>query len=295
MVEFSKLKKLALDPQWGKMTSHEILARMQAFYTGEGGGRENKGLWSGGPSQMEIMQKLGMFTAHDFVWVTFEALHQKKYTVLTYTWADSPWEDIVDGLLKLPEEKCHGLSDGSPLWIDVFCLDQFHPEKMCTIMKSEDIYSCATYYYVIGLAIFDRVWCLAEICSVDDKKRVLVDEFKGFIERREKAYKVFKSESDPTFQDSKCAVETDREIVKTRIVGRFKDISNFDNKVKEISTSVLEPFRKVGVTCKLQSQSFLNRCVFLFLLKGRSGMRKKTDEFLLCLGGLLGGMYGPGL
>ena len=120
-----------------------------------------------------------------------------------------------------------------------------------TIVKSNEIYNLATRYYVIGIAIFDRVWCLAEICSVDDKKRVLVDEFKGFLGARETVYKIYKLESDPTFQDSKCAVETDREIVKTRIVSRFKDISNFDNQVKEISTSVLEPFREVSYSRNL--------------------------------------------
>ena len=33
----------------------------------------------------------------------------------------------------------------------------------------------------------------------------------------------------------------------------------------------------------------------VYVVVHTSGMRKKTDEFLLCLGGLLGGMYGPGL
>ena len=59
---------------------------------------------------------------------------------------------------------------------------------MDTIRKSADIYGYATRYYVIGLAIFDRVWCLAEIASVDQKKMVLVDEFveDSFLWRRER-------------------------------------------------------------------------------------------------------------
>ena len=65
MVKFNKLQKLA-GLRWGRMTSHEILACMQAFFKRMGGGTEEKNdkgktTWSGGPSQMHIMQQLGMF------------------------------------------------------------------------------------------------------------------------------------------------------------------------------------------------------------------------------------------
>ena len=93
----------------------------------------------------------------------------------------------------MPKEKLDGLTDDSLLWIDIFCLDQFHPDKMDTIRKSADIYGYATRYYVIGLAIFHRVWCLAEIAFVDQKKMVLVIEFEedSFLGKREEVYKVF--------------------------------------------------------------------------------------------------------
>ena len=122
-------------------------------------------------------------------------------------------------MAQIAEEKLDGLTDDSLLWIDIFCLDQFHPDKMDTIRKSADIYGYATKYYVIGLAIFDRVWCLAEICSVDPKKMVLVDEFEddSFLSRREDTYKIFNLRSDPTFQNSRCFKEEDRATVKERI------------------------------------------------------------------------------
>lgn len=168
MLKFGALKKLAEDQKLGKRTSHEHLAEMQAKHS-EGGG-----------SQMEIMKKLGMFeegATGAFVWITFKRLPETIFTVLTYTWADSKWSEMLKAWLFLPKEKLDGLTDDSLLWIDIFCLDQFHPDKMDTIRKSADIYGYATRYYVIGLAIFDRVWCLAEIASVDQKKMVLVDGF----------------------------------------------------------------------------------------------------------------------
>ena len=171
---------------------------------------------------MEIMKKLGMFeegATSAFVWITFKRLPETIFTVLTYTWADSKWSEMLKAWLNLPEEKLEGLTDDSLLWIDIFCLDQFHPDKMDTIRKSADIYGYATKYYVIGLAIFDRVWCLAEICSVDPKKMVLVDEFEqdSFLYRREDVYKIFNLRTDPTFQNSRCFKEEDRATVKERI------------------------------------------------------------------------------
>ena len=229
MVTFGALKKLAFHPELGKMTSHEHLAKMEEYYKVGGGTKSKKtnekgqsfDVWSGGPSQMEIMRNLNMFEEGAFKWITFEELElrQTEYTVLTYTWADSRWSEMLKAWLKLPEEKLDGLTDDSLLWIDIFCLDQFHPDKMDTIRKSADIYRYATKYYVIGLAIFDRVWCLAEICSVDPKKMVLVHEFEdhSFLWKREDVYKTFNLSSDPTFQNSRCFKEEDRATVKERI------------------------------------------------------------------------------
>ena len=210
MLKFGALKKLAEDQKLGKRTSHEHLAEMQAKHS-EGGG-----------SQMEIMKKLGMFeegATGAFVWITFKRLPETIFTVLTYTWADSKWSEMLKAWLNLPKEKLDGLTDDSLLWIDIFCLDQFHPDKMDTIRKSADIYGYATRYYVIGLAIFDRVWCLAEIASVDQKMMVLVDGFEedSFLWRREDVYKTFNLSSDPTFQNSRCFKEEDRTTVKERI------------------------------------------------------------------------------
>jgi hypothetical protein len=207
MLKLGALKKLVENQKLFKRTSHEHLAEMQA--------KHREGFCRG--SQMEIMtEKLGMFEegckvldltgAFEWItfkqlpetkmvlvdgfeeeWITFKQLPETIFTVLTYTWADSKWSEMLKAWLDLPKEKLDGLTDDSLLWIDIFCLDQFHPDKMDTIRKSADIYGYATRYYVIGLAIFDRVWCLAEIASVDQKMMVLVDGFEedSFLWRRE--------------------------------------------------------------------------------------------------------------
>jgi hypothetical protein len=216
MLKFGALKKLAEDHELGKRTSHEYLATMQEHYKKRGGAK-SQDVWSGGPPQMKIMEELAMFKTDDFQWITFEQLLVTVYIVLTYTWADSKWSEMLRAWLRLPQEKLDGLTDDSLLWIDIFCLDQFHRDKMGTIVKSAEIYGYAAKYYVFGLAIFDRVWCLAEIASVDKEKMLLVYEFDRFLKNRETVYKFFKMNSDPTFQKSRCFKEEDRATVKERI------------------------------------------------------------------------------
>ena len=46
-------------------------------------------------------------------------------------------------------------------------MSRLHPlcAQMKTILRSNDIYKFARKYYIIGIAIFDRAWCLAEVSS----------------------------------------------------------------------------------------------------------------------------------
>ena len=78
-------------------------------------------------------------------------------------------------------------------WIDIFCLDQQHPDKMETIKRSNEIYALAKYYFVIGLACFNRLWCTMELaCKLGGQNGantdVVVTDFEGFLGRRETAY-----------------------------------------------------------------------------------------------------------
>jgi hypothetical protein len=102
----------------------------------------------------------------------------------------------------------------------------------------------------MGLAIFDRVWCLAETTCTGEKAQrrkemKMVTDFEGFLDRREHAYKLAKLNSDPTFNSSRCTVESDREIVERRILeSGFASVHDFDVYVKEKADEILEPHRK---------------------------------------------------
>jgi hypothetical protein len=95
--------------------------------------------------------------------------------------------------------------------------------------------------YVMGLAIFDRVWCLAETTCIGEKAQrrkemIMVTDFEGFLKRREQAYMLAKLKSDPTFKGSRCTVESDREIVEKRILeSGFASVHDSEVYVKEVA------------------------------------------------------------
>ena len=206
LVRGPALMRLCQHPELGVQTSHDLLRLMQKQYTANGGkeGKDEKGntVWTFGPAQVEIMEKLGMFKRSDFVVVTFEKLESFPYSVLSYTWNDSKWSELVgddeSGLKTVLPEMCQFF------WLDIFCLDQFSADKMKTIVRSAEIYEWASEYYGMGLGIFDRVWCLAETCCTGanarrQKKMVMITKFTGYLQERERAYclsKLFSSGRD---------------------------------------------------------------------------------------------------
>ena len=154
--------RLALHPELGVQTSHDLLRLLGKQYTDDGGKEveDEKGnkVWAFGPAQVEIMEKLGMFKRSDFVVVAFEKLESFPYSVWSYTWNDSKWRELVLALQKVLPGMFEEGEEEEFFWLDIFCLDQFKADKMKSIFRSDEIYGWAVKYYVLGLAIFDRVW-----------------------------------------------------------------------------------------------------------------------------------------
>ena len=94
--------------------------------------------------------------------------------------------------------------------------------------------------------------CLAETTCTGEKAQrrkemIMVTDFEGFLERRELAYKCIKLYSDPTFNGSRCTVESDREIVEKRILeSGFASVHDFDVYIKEVADDQMSPFREVS-------------------------------------------------
>ena len=94
--------------------------------------------------------------------------------------------------------------------------------------------------------------CLAETTCTGEKAQrrkemIMVTDFEGFLRGRESAYKCIKLHSDPTFNGSRCTVESDREIVEKRILeSGFASVHDFDVYVKKVVDKTLEPWRQLG-------------------------------------------------
>ena len=109
-------------------------------------------------------------------------------------------------------------------WIDIFCLDQQHPDKMETIKRSNEIYALAKYYFVIGLACFNRLWCTMELaCKLGGQNGVdtdvVVTDFDGLLKRREEAYMLTQLRKDPTFEQRLLTAPTCPHCLPVRLDG----------------------------------------------------------------------------
>ena len=239
LVKGKALLTLAEHEEYGKMTSHQILVVLTKKF------KQGKGE----KSQKQIMVELGMFQDADFEIATFDALERNQSrTVLTYTWNDSPVREQYGPLNKKMEAQGIDMS-AQWFWIDIFCLDQQHPDKMETIKRSNEIYALAKYYFVIGLACFNRLWCTMELaCKLGGQNGantdVVVTDFEGFLRRREEAYVHSHFSKDPTFEACRYTSATDVPIVKEKILAKFEDIAAFNDTIKNIADVILEEDRE---------------------------------------------------
>ena len=233
LVKGKALLTLAEHEEYGKMTSHQILVVLTKKFK-QGNGEK---------SQKQIMVELGMFQDADFKIATFVDLEmEEELTVLTYTWNDSPAREQYGPLNKKMEAK--GIAQW--FWIDIFCLDQQHPDKMETIKRSNEIYALAKYYFVIGLACFNRLWCTMELaCKLGGQNGantdVVVTDFEGeFLKRRENAYAESQMIKDPTFETCRYTSATDVPLVKEKILAKFEDIAAFNDTIKNVADVMLK-------------------------------------------------------
>jgi hypothetical protein len=148
--------------------------------------------------------------------------------VISYQWTQQ-WHSMVKFLLF---SKTKVRADW--LWIDCLCLDQTDLNKMATISRSDEIYLNAKEYHLIEIGSLTRGWVLFELSSVVLPPIV-------HISTQDPAGKELIKEriSITGFEGSKFKVEADRDVVRTKIVSKYKSVPYFDKEIIKIVNRIL--------------------------------------------------------
>ena len=164
----------------------------------------------------------------DFISATWEELPALTYAVISYQWTQK-WHSMVKFILNSTNRV-----KADWMWIDCKCLDQMADNKMATISRSDEIYLNAKEYHLIEIGSLTRGWVLFELSSV-----VLPPII--HISTQDPAGKVVlkKHLASTGFEGSAFKVEADRDVVRKKIVSKYKSVPNFDKEIIKIVNRIL--------------------------------------------------------
>jgi len=158
-----------------------------------------------------------------FIEVKWTDLPSTPYAVMSYQW-QSKWGSIAEFIL---------LSDKRVLqeymWIDVLCLDQMSSDKMTTIKRSDEIYFHAKEYHLMEIGSLFRGWVLFELSSVKESMLPPAIHLTTQDPAGINVMKQFLRSSG--FDGCNFTEESDREIVKKKIIDRYGSVAEFNLRI----------------------------------------------------------------
>ena len=169
-----------------------------------------------------------LLSRDDFMEATWDELPGLTYGVVSYQWTQ-PWHSMVKFILL---SKNRVKADW--MWIDCKCLDQMEKNKMATISRSDEIYLHAKEYHLIEIGSLTRGWVLFELSSVALPPIIHISTQDPALKRMIK-----ERLSSTGFKGSEFKVESDREVVRKKIVDRYKTVALFDQEIIKIVNRIL--------------------------------------------------------
>ena len=155
--------------------------------------------------------------------VKWADLPTTPYAVMSYQW-QSKWGSIAEFIL---HSKNRVREDY--MWIDVLCLDQMSSDKMTTIKRSDEIYFHAKEYHLMEIGSLLRGWVLFELSSV---KEMMIPPAIHLTTQDPAAIAMMKSFLRSSgFDGCQFTEESDREIVKKKIIDQFKSVAEFNLRI----------------------------------------------------------------
>jgi hypothetical protein len=158
-----------------------------------------------------------------FIEVKWADLPSTPYAVMSYQW-QSKWGSIAEFIL-LSDKRVKA----DYMWIDVLCLDQMSSDKMTTIKRSDEIYFHASEYHLMEIGSLFRGWVLFELSSVKESMLPPVIHLTTQDPAAITVMKQFLRSSG--FDGCNFTEESDREIVKKKIIDRYGSVAEFNLRI----------------------------------------------------------------
>ena len=158
-----------------------------------------------------------------FIEVKWIDLPSTPYAVMSYQW-QSKWGSIAECIL-LSDKRVKA----DYMWIDVLCLDQMSSDKMTTIKRSDEIYFNAKEYHLMEIGSLNRGWVLFELSSVNESMLPPAIHLTTQDPAGIKLMKQFLISSG--FDGCNFTEESDREIVKKKIIDRYGSVAEFNLRI----------------------------------------------------------------
>jgi hypothetical protein len=158
-----------------------------------------------------------------FIEVKWTDLPATPYAVMSYQWL-SKWGSIAEFILHSDKRV-----KAEFMWIDVLCLDQMSSDKMTTIKRSDEIYLHASEYHLMEIGSLFRGWVLFELSSVKESMLPPAIHLTTQDPAGIKLMKRFLSSSG--FDGCEFTEESDREIVKKKIIDRYGSVAEFNLRI----------------------------------------------------------------
>ena len=155
-------------------------------------------------------------------------LPRTKYAVFSYQ-----WKSKLGHIAKFVfgEDNSPNPIQSDWIWLDLTCLNQLDDNRMTTIQRSDEIYYYATEYHLMEVGSLSRGWVLFELSSVPKDKLPTTHFTTSDADMLDMAKETFKTEG---FEGSEFTKESDRILVRCKIIQKYGDISSFNNKIAEI-------------------------------------------------------------
>ena len=168
-----------------------------------------------------------------FTMCQWSDLPHTEYGVFSYQWK-TMLADIAK--FTLGQDSSPHPMKAKYIWLDFACLNQLDGRRMSTIQRSDEIYYHAKEYHLMEVGSLSRGWVLFELSSVPKTLLPTTHFTTSDANMINMAKATFKRSG---FDGCKFSKETDRTLVRRKILEKYGDMQAFNSKIAAIVDTLL--------------------------------------------------------